>query len=545
MYASPLIRTLQLLTAEELATLQLFVQSPIFNVVRAEETTALFEFLKRYYPDFNAPELHRDYAGKHFFPKAANPVGALQRSMAQLMNIVRHFVTFRYAVLQDTGDADGTALLHEVQQKLSLMRFYSERLPKAPPVASPAAQEKGRKSRKAENYFENLNQQARTDLQECRDFSNFDEYAFSDYLLFQYRVDQEKAFYEQRSGEMEGDKNLLAATEQLDTYYLLTKLEQMCRLVHFNRMWRLFEIGSSEHARYTENLKTTLEIVKSLRSKGFLQQTSLAVYCTLLDFLTQNDAAEAERLSDAIEHYLREDAQSLPLERVQNIRIMMRGFWPGRYRETKDPKFLAKLFSMQMQQLQDLKSDDALPGSHFQNFLFTALKLGKLEWAEQFYEQYKSIIIGVPDTEQVAILLDICRAAILFAQKAYKKAAETLPHYLTYGALDDIYLYAIAATLDTRIQYELDNLDDEYAERMLHATSTRIRREDSLPPHRRTERLRFFPLAKELFKLKLLKRQDRKANLQPALFKMRQKLDAEVVVDWEWIEAKWKELSAL
>ncbi|MBK6994377.1 MAG: hypothetical protein IPH31_05430 [Lewinellaceae bacterium] len=157
---------------------------------------ALFEFLKKFYPQFDSPELHRDVAGKRFFPKASNPVGALQRTMAQLMSIVRNFVTFRYAVLRDAEEPNGSALLHEVQQKLSLMRFYSERLQQAnvPPAPSVQVEEKGRKSRKAENFFENLNNQARKELDNCADFSDFDEHEFADYHQFRFKVEQKKPF---------------------------------------------------------------------------------------------------------------------------------------------------------------------------------------------------------------------------------------------------------------------------------------------------------------------------------------------------------------
>jgi hypothetical protein len=196
MYASPLLRTLQLLTQEELEALHLFAASPIFNDTRPDDTLALFEFLKKFYPQFDSPELHRDVAGKRFFPNASNPVGALQRTMAQLMSIVRNFVTFRYAVLRDAEEPNGSALLHEVQQKLSLMRFYSERLQQANVPAAPSIQieEKGRKSRKAENFFENLNNQARKELDNCVDFSDFDEHEFADYHQFRFKVEQEKAF---------------------------------------------------------------------------------------------------------------------------------------------------------------------------------------------------------------------------------------------------------------------------------------------------------------------------------------------------------------
>jgi hypothetical protein len=346
MYASPLLRTLQLLNKEELEALHQFVASPIFNTVRPEDTLALFEFLKGHYPSFDSPELHRDRSGPLFFPKTSNPVGALQRTMAQLMAIVRLFVTFRYEMLRDAKKPDGTALLHEVQQKLALMRFYSERLsqnsPVPPPLSPPISGEQGRKSRKAEHFFENLNNQARRELESHTDFSDFEEHEFADYHQFKFMVEQEKAFYEEQSSERDGDKNLLAATEQLDTYYLMNKLDQMCRLVHYQRMWQLYEPGSAEHRRFLANRDTTLQILQALRDNGFLQDPAVAMYCNLLDFLTQHDANTAEALSGELERLLTENPHSLPSRRVKAMRVMVRGFWPARYRETKDKRFLEK-----------------------------------------------------------------------------------------------------------------------------------------------------------------------------------------------------------
>ena len=130
----------------------MFVASPIFNDVRPDDTFALFEFLRRYYPNFDSPEVHREIVAQRFFPKAANPVGALQRTMTQLMNLVRKFITFRYAVVRDAADNGKAASLHEIQQKLALMRFYSERLHQRPvatrdktPKTTDSENRKGRK----------------------------------------------------------------------------------------------------------------------------------------------------------------------------------------------------------------------------------------------------------------------------------------------------------------------------------------------------------------------------------------------------------------
>lgn len=544
MYASPLLRTLQLLSREELDALHLFVASPIFNVTRPEETLALFELLKHHFPDFVSPELHRDTAGKLFFPKSANPVGALQRTMAQLMTIVRHFVTFRYAVLRDANAANGSALLHEVHQKLSLMRFYSERLHRSDiplPPASPV-EVQGRKSRKAENFFENLNNQARKDLDGRVDFSDFNENEFADYHLFRYMVEQEKTYFEEHNSERDGDKNLLAATEQLDTFYLLSKLDQMCRLVYYQRMWRLYEEGSDALARFIINRDTILQIARNLRDNGYFQHPALSLYCTLLDFLTQNNVVEAERLFADFERLLIENPDVLPSSRVKVMRVMMRGFWSTRYRETKDNRYLEKIFSLQKFQIQQLKAGEKLPSTHFQNILITALKLDQTDWAQDFYLEHHHRVSGLKDAEQLSLLLDISKASICFAKKSFNAAAGMLPHYLTYGALDDIYTYAIAATLDTRIRYELNDLDNDYTERMLHATLTRLRRDDSLPSQRKAERLRFFSLAKELFKLRVLRNQDRRADLTQKLAKIKQNIDHKPVVEWEWLVEKWTAL---
>jgi hypothetical protein len=45
-----------------------------------------------------------------------------------------------------------------------------------------------------------------------------------------------------------------------------------------------------------------------------------------------------------------------------------------------------------------------------------------------------------------------------------------------------------------------------------------------------------------LYKLKVLRKQDRKVNLSGALEKFRLRLDQEIVVDWEWLEEKYTEL---
>ncbi|MBK8425294.1 MAG: hypothetical protein IPL27_04630 [Lewinellaceae bacterium] len=552
MHNSPLVRTLQLLRQEELDTLYLFVQSPIFNIVRPEETLDLFEYLKKYYPLFDHQALHREQAGRHFFPQSKDSVATLHRTMTQLMAIVRKFITFQHwtaieenAARQKGSAAPVAASMHDTRQRLALMRFYSERLhqQKAPiPAARQQVEsiesESKRRERKAENFFLNLYQQAKKEIDSHKEFKNFEEYEFTDFHYFRFLLEQEKSFYEGLQENHSSDQNFLHTMEQLDEFYLLNKLDLMCKLMHHQRLAEIYDKDSDEYQRLQTNRDITRQFAHLLTEHHYLQTPAIRLYCLMLDFLTQDDPEQADELSIQIGHWMEEYPNMLPTARLRDCKIMWRSFWPSRYLETKDRRFLERLFLIQLDQLRVIGPTAGLPSSQFQNILFTALKVGRVHWAEIFYNEFKGRIIG---TQQQEMIADILRAVLMFHQKEFNKAAKILPHYLHYGELDDIYLYAITATLDARIRYELDTLDSDYAENMLRATSTHIRRDDAMPMHRRDQRVRFFSFVTALDKLR--QQLSRKEKISAGLAKIRKRLDQETVVDWEWLEEKYAALN--
>ena len=547
-YQSPLIRTLQLLNSEEMEVLRSFVSSPIFNDVRPEETSSLFEYLRPYYPHFNAPEIDREVAARHFFPNAANPVGSLQRAMTQLMNVVRKFVAFRYTQLRDARATNNDKVsLHDIQHKLALMRLYNERLHQNTQSAAADKQlimprETGyRKGRKAENFFLNLNKQVRDALDEQQELSGFDEYEFMDFMYFRFMTEHEKVLYETTSSLEEGDNNLLAATERLDSFYLTAKLEHICQLLHYGRRLALFEPGSPEFARYEANVQFTIELVGVIRRTGLAVDPGVDLYCTFLEFFTENDPTVADQRLEAFELLLERNSGVLPKNRIDTLGILLRSFWPARYRETRDRRFMEKLHNRQRRQLEQVKPGETIATSFYQNTLFSGLKLGFTDWCAAFVETYSGRLRGL-DAGQTSLLVDITRAAVDAYRGNFRDAASKLPHYLNYGMCEDIYLYAIAATLDVRIHYEIGDLEDDYGAAMIHATTTHIRRENSLPKHRREERLQFFSIAKELYKVREQLLLDKRHNASAALKRIRTRLDQETVVDWEWLEDKWKSL---
>jgi hypothetical protein len=562
MHESPLLRTLQLLTPEEFDMLEKFVASPIFNEAnRFNDTVRLFEYLQGYYPDFADPALEKSVAGRVLYPTRGNPVNEVERTMTQLMHIVKQFINFRYSAVKggrvvrsgrkSNITQDPVALLNFARQQLALMRFYSERLaqkpvdtPPAVPVASDGSGKK-RRVKRAENFFQNLYQELEDVFQEQRQFDQFEEYEFSDFFYFRYLSAQEKAMYDSLSewSAQDGFVNLLVASENLDRFYLLSKLDQMCKLVHLQQIAMPFAEDSDEYRRLMTNQKLTVKMTELLMQHDYdYNDPSIALYFTLLQLLTKKKPEKTDVLAVKFFQLLRRHRDLLPAKRFRDFNVIVRSYWARRYRQTRDRQFLEQLFQSHQEDLEQMRrKEEDIQSTHFQGILFNAIKLGHLDWAAAFLDEFSSKITATPEPDTVA---DVGRAMLLFAQSRYAEAARRLPHYFNYGATDDPNLYSLAATLDIRIRYELGTLLDEEGVNMKRATHKRIKENKNLHPERRAGILGFYEAAVQLFRQKE-KMQLRGANLaaiRQEVERIAQTIEEKPVVDTEWLREKCREL---
>jgi len=562
MRESPLLRTLQMLTEEEFDMLEKFVESPIFNEAnRFNDTVRLFEYLREHYPTFSAPALEKPAVGQALFAARSNPENEVERTMAQLMHIVKQFINFRYSAVKG-GRAvrsgrksnitqDPVALLNFARQQLALMRFYSERIRQLPPdepSPTPAPTEAGGKKRRvkrAENFFQNLHQELEEVFRDQQRFDNFEEYEFSDFFYFLYLSAQEKVIYESLSewSAQDGFVNLLVASENLDRFYLLSKLDQMCKLVHLQQIAMPFAEDSDEFRRLMTNQKLTVQMTELLMQHDYdYNDPSIALYFTLLQLLTKKKPEKTDALAVQFFHLLQQHRALVPAKRFRDFNVIVRSYWTRRYRQTRDRQFLEQLFQSHQEDLElTRRKGEDIQSTHFQSILFNAIKLGHLDWATAFLDEFSSKIIATPEPEIVA---DIGRAMLQFAQQRYKEAASTLPHYFNYGSTDDPILYSLAATLDVRIRYELGTLLDDEGVNMRRATHKRIKENKALRPERRASILGFYEASVQLFRQKE-KRELRGANLvaiRQEVERIAQTIEENPVVDSEWLREKAREL---
>lgn len=550
MHHSQLVQTLRLLTPEELENVHLFVQSPLFNEAnRFHDTVSLFLFLKDFFPDFDDPALEKMKAGALLFPERKNPKAELEKAMSHLFRVLRYFITVQTFALkgnksprtgrQSEASEDPVSFINGTRQQLALMRFYSERLFQKPFKQLPP---KG-KSRQAEssNYLQNLYDKLREELAGVQNLPAFGDYEFNDFLYLGLLLEQEKAHYDELQERDLANRNLLPAMEALDKFYLRMKLDMLCRLQHQASMSLPFEENSDDAERFAVNRRITSESMYSLRATPYIKDADIMAYMILLECLVESEPARSDATALLAQDKMVEAKHLLPRTRYTDLLVMLRSYWSRRYRATRNPDFLAQVFSLQYAQLEDILPDEPIPASHLHNMVATGLQLGRVEAVAHMLTAFQHRIVGASHPD---VLRAIWQTMQLFADKQYAAAARSMPHYYAYGELEDMLLYAQAATLNVKICYETGELLDEGPFNMYRATAKRIERDKGLPPTVRAERLRFFKPVLALFKLQEKQKQHAGGYFKDELQEIAELIQANPVVEKEWLLAKLAALSA-
>lgn len=537
-----------MLTQEEIEDLHLFVASPIFNEVhRHRDKLRLFELIKKFYPSFSDRELNKLSVGKLLFPERSNPVSELERTMSLLLPIVRQFIAVNYFDVRSVRvnppsveeiKESPAKLINYMRQSLALMRFYGERLDTSREQSALVSPENTGTQR--HNFFPNLYAHFAEVFARRLNFNDFDEYAFCDLNYFMFSAEYERAHYESSQQDLRlGDNNLLTTIEQLDQFYLLSKLHLINKLDMRRHASNLFEEDPARRMRMDANFELTYMMVeKILHQYKYLRTPGISVYLALFEFLNQPEAGDrSDFLAERFSRLLRNSKHkaSIPTSRLMDFNLLLRNYWSTRYNATGNLKLLERTHHLQSEQIAMLGPDQGIPTTHLQSIVFTAIKLRKLSWVEQVLSQFSAErIVGEPNAE---IVLDILFACCLIAAGEVQKAHQKMPHYFNYGAIDDGHLYYVAATHDVKIRFELGVLQEEESVNMIRATTTRVKRFKTLPATAKDRALIFFTFANKIYRQKQKSKHD-----LAQIVAMRDEIANANVVEREWLLAKCDQL---
>ena len=131
----------------------------------------------------------------------------------------------------------------------------------------------------------------------------------------------------------------------------------------------------------------------------------------------------------------------------------------------------------------------------FGNIVINALRLGELNWVENFIKKYKN---KVP-VEQRDNVVSFNSASLYFYQKKYDRVIRTL----AMVEYEDILMNLVAKSMLLATYYEIDETEPLYS--LLESFRTFINRHKSIPTQRRQSYLNLIKYTKKL--LKILPRQ--------------------------------------
>jgi hypothetical protein len=546
MFRNELIQTLKLLDEEELETLHLMVASPIFNEVhRHHDKIRLFEYLKKYYPHFEHPALDRMTSGKALWPEREQPVAELERTIALLMPIVREFITFSQFDVrgvkpskkrQKNALQDPIQLLNHLRQQISLMRFYSQRL--SPNITGSMGEIRPIKlplDQVSTNFFKNLYTNLNQLFTETDDFSRFDERSYADFHYFHFWAELENAHW-QSWQKGTSDSNLFHTVERLDEFYLLSKLDLMCRLVIRRNQYEIFPDLPALRERMENNFQMTTQMVNSLLSDcKKLRTPGITVYAALFDFLTgDRDAVQRDHAAERFGRLIGrpQHRRAVPLQRMAAISVLLRNYWIARFNKTRNIDFLRRSHELQLAQLAQLRPGEGLPDSHFRSLVATAIRLDNHAVAEDLLENFdQKRILG---ETAVDVLFDILKAKLWFAKGDIQAAAKQMPHYYRYGELQDEYSYMIAVTTDVCIRYEIGDLADDESVNMLRATRARMDRFRVVSRQQVQPFLTLLRLAPRVFALRE-KMTLKKGSLEKSILGLKEEILQSNTAEKEWL----------
>lgn len=262
------------------------------------------------------------------------------------------------------------------------------------------------------------------------------------------------------------------------------------------------------------------------------------LYAALIQFRTEQDPDKADLLANELIVLLQSHQHTIPETLLEEFEIQIRNHWTSRYQQTRHEKYPLLQHQLQLQQIERLRHNNkGIPASQLANISFTALKIHKVQWAEEVLSWLGLRIMDA----KAELIYPILITHLLFEQKRHAEAARTLPHYITYGELKDMDFYTIAAKLDIKIRYEMNCLLEEEHFNMFRATQAQVKRDRSMAPARREQRILFFPLALKLYRAKDYLGQNPKANVAKRLQEVREALHTGPVVDADWLQAKLAE----
>lgn len=297
---------------------------------------------------------------------------------------------------------------------------------------------------------------------------------FENYLFYK-QLDEH--FLKQPKREY--DDNLQLKNDNLDVFYINTKLKIACDMLSRNVV-----IQANYKTHHFEDLENWLKTIER-----YLQYPSVAVYYQIYKTIKNSQIEDYQQLKQL----LKESLTIFPnaeLSRIYDylLNFCIRQINGGNadfYRE------ILEIYKFLLDN-QIIFQNGYLAQWDYKNIITVGTRIGETEWTENFINNYKKHL--PPKERENAFVYN--KASFYYSTKAYKKSLQLL-HEVKFT---DTSYHLGAKIIQLKSYYELEESEPFYA--LIDAFKIYVMRNRAISTYRKQANLNFIKLAKRIFRLK-------------------------------------------
>jgi len=391
-----LITTLKTLTRRELNKFLEYVSSPFFN--KHPKLNELARYIAKYHPSFEHPALNKPKVIQQLFPKQKVNVFKMNNLTSDLLKLLEGFLV--EIELQEQTAYRKKFLLHQLLQR-RLDKHFQRTI----------------RSAKAHQEKQALRDQA--------------------FFYQNYMIEEEANFFYIAKGRRLKDESLQKKVNQLDIFYLSTKLRDSCEM-----------ISRQNVIDVTYEVHLLDELLDYLRNNLSIYEKYPAItiyYQILMSLLYSNEPAHYQRLIYLLENHVQQfshgEARGM-YDYAQNYCI--------KQINNGNSEYLNELFLLFKQLLDKnlILENNLLAEWDYKNIVTVGLRLHKFEWTEGFIHEYKDRLAKTVTENAFAYNL----ASLYYGQKNYDDSLKLL-HQVEFT---DVVYYLGSKSLLLKIYYDID-----------------------------------------------------------------------------------------
>jgi len=437
---SKLIQILRTLSSIEIRKFSEFVQSPYFN--KNKNVIDLMQILHKQHPKYSAKQASKQNIHKLMFKGKVFDEKDLRYPMSDLTKLLEEFLTI--AELND----------HVVLKKHFQLKAFNRR--------------------NLEKQFPSLMKDAFKEIEK-------DKFRDTDYYFRKFLLEEDAFEFTFKHFNHAHKNNLQQVVENLDVFYLATKLKYCCEIINNRNTFK-----------FDQDTLMLDEILNFLKKNSYEHIPLISIYHKIL--LTLIESEDEQHFTD-LRDLLTKFSTSFPVEEQHTMFVYALNYCVHRINKGNSG-YLRQYFEI-FKQLIDREIvfvDGNLTQWDYKNMVTTGLRLKETDWVADFIKLYKNKIRE--DHRENAYKYN--QAHLKFFQKKYDDTIKLLSQV----EFTDIYYHLDSKSLLLKTYYEKREIESFFS--LVDAFKVYLSRNKLISDYQRTTYRNLVKLTHKMFKAKLI-----------------------------------------